>query len=302
MLAAADLGQTIRVVETATKTAYNDATSTSTQTGVVATGDFTNTSPVSITGTVKVGETLARSAASWTPGPDSRAYQWRRCDNAGANCADLAGETGTSYTLVAADLGQTIRVVETASKTAYNDATSTSAQTVVVAPGDLTNTSPVSITGTPTVGASLTRVGRGLEPRPRLARLPVAPLRRGGGNCADIAGATGTSYVLVGADFGQTIRVVETASKTAYNDATSTSVQTAVVAPGTITNTGVPTVSGTPTVTLTLDRNRRELDARRDELRLPVGALQRRRDGLRRPLRRDRLDATSSSRETSARS
>ena len=252
VLAAADLGQSIRVVETASKTAYNNANSTSTQTGVVATGDFTNSSPVSITGTVKVGETLARSAASWTPGPDSRAYQWRRCDNAGANCADLAGETGTSYTLVAADLGQTIRVVETASKTAYNDATSTSAQTVVVAPGDLTNTSPVSITGTPTVGASLTRSAAGWSPGPDSRAYQWRRCDAAGGNCADIAGATGTSYVLVGADFGQTIRVVETASKTAYNDAISTSVQTAVIAPGTITNTGVPTVSGTPTATLTL--------------------------------------------------
>ena len=387
-LVAADLGQTIRVVETASKTAYNDATSTSAQTAVVAVGDFTNTTPVSITGTAKVGELLTRSAASWTPGPDSRTYQWRRCDDAGANCADIAGETGNTYTLVAADLGQTIRVVETASKTAYNNATSTSTQTGRRrhrrphqheprldhrhrqgrrdrSPARLRAGRP-GLTRAPTSGAAATaaaataptspaRPARPTRsspptsarrsassrppPRPPTTTPPPPPPRppsslpetsptrarsrsrarrrsasslsrsaagwspgpdsrayqwrrcdAAGGNCADIAGATGTSYVLVGADFGQTIRVVETATKTAYNDATSTSVQTAVVAPGTITNTGVPTVSGTPTVTLTLTATGGQLDARRDELRVPVGALQRRRDGLRRPLRRDRLD------------
>ena len=351
-LVAADLGQTIRVVETASKTAYNNASSTSAQTSVVAAGDFTNTSPVGITGTVKVGEVLTRSAGGWTPAPDSRAYQWRRCDSGGGSCADISGETGTSYTLVAADLGQTIRVVETASKTAYNNATSTSTQTAVVAAGDLTNTSPVSITGTVKVGEVLTRSAGGwtpapdsrayqwrrcdsgggscadisgetgtsytlvaptsarpsassrpprrprtttppqrlrpddrrrgrrphqheprldhrhrqgrrgphplrrrLDARPRLARLPVAPLRRAGGSCADIAGETGTSYTLVAADLGQTIRVVETASKTAYNNATSTSTQTAVVALGDLTNTTPVSITGTAKVGESLSRS-----------------------------------------------
>ena len=254
-LVAADLGQTIRVVETASKTAYNNATSTSAQTAVVAAGDLTNTSPVSITGTVKVGEVLTRVAATWTPAPDSQAYQWRRCDSGGGSCADIAGETGTTYTLVAADLGQTIRVVETASKTAYNNATSTSAQTAVVAAGDLTNTSPVSITGTVKVGEVLTRSAGGWTPAPDSRAYQWRRCDAAGASCADIAGETGTTYTLVAADLGQTIRVVETASKTAYNNATSTSTQTAVVAAGDLTNTSPVSITGTVKVGEVLTRS-----------------------------------------------
>ena len=42
------------------------------------------------------------------------AYQWQRCDAAGATASTIAGATGTTYTLTAADVGSTIRVVVTA--------------------------------------------------------------------------------------------------------------------------------------------------------------------------------------------
>lgn len=47
--------------------------------------------------------------------PISFSYQWQRCDNAGDNCTDISGETGLNYTLAAADDGNTIRAVVTAS-------------------------------------------------------------------------------------------------------------------------------------------------------------------------------------------
>ena len=287
-LVAADLGQTIRVVETASKTAYNNATSTSAQTAVVALGDLTNTSPVAITGTVKVGEVLTRSVGGWTPAPDSRAYQWRRCNSGGGSCGDIGGETGTSYTLVAADLGQTIRVVETASKTAYNNATSTSSQTTVVAAGDLTNTSPVSITGTVKVGEVLSRSVGGWTPAPDSRSYQWRRCDSGGGSCADISGETGTSYTLVAADLGQTIRVVETATKAAYNNATSTSAQTAVVALGDLTNTAPVSITGTVKVGEVLTRAAATWTPAADSQRLPVAAVRLRRRQLRRHRRRDR--------------
>src|SRR3712207_7397053 len=48
--------------------------------------------------------------------PIDYAYQWRRCDAGGENCADVAGATGDSYALSAADVGATIRVQVTASR------------------------------------------------------------------------------------------------------------------------------------------------------------------------------------------
>lgn len=67
---------------------------------------------VTISGEVKYGETLTAdiSAITYTPGTsdDVPAYQWKR---GGAN---IAGATASTYTLVQADIGQTITVTVTA--------------------------------------------------------------------------------------------------------------------------------------------------------------------------------------------
>ncbi len=143
---------------------------------------------------------LTRSAASWTPGPGLARLPVAALRAAGGGAAPTSpARPATTYTLAAADLGQTIRVVETASKTAYNDATSTSTQTAVIAAGDLTNTTPVSITGTAKVGEVADPLCRRLDARPRLARLPVAPLRRRRRRTAPTSPARhGTTTPLVG--------------------------------------------------------------------------------------------------------
>src|SRR5439155_19521820 len=58
-------------------------------------------------------------------------YQWRRCDAAGANCADIGGATSSSYTTDANDLGKTIRAVVTA-RNGGGSASATSAPTATV--------------------------------------------------------------------------------------------------------------------------------------------------------------------------
>ena len=40
----------------------------------------------------------------------TNAFQWERCDTAGANCADIAGATDPHYTLTDEDAGTTVRV------------------------------------------------------------------------------------------------------------------------------------------------------------------------------------------------
>jgi hypothetical protein len=79
-----------------------------------------------------VGSTLTVQAGTWSgTQPITLAYQWRRCDSAGANCANIAGATASSYVLVAGDVGSTIRVRETASNS-VGSAFADSAQTPVV--------------------------------------------------------------------------------------------------------------------------------------------------------------------------
>ena len=68
-----------------------------------------------ITGTAQVGETL--TAGTVVTDQDSvgaisiTGHQWQRGDAAGENNTDIDGETGTTYLVVAADEGNTLRVV-----------------------------------------------------------------------------------------------------------------------------------------------------------------------------------------------
>ena len=68
-----------------------------------------NTAPPVISGTPRDGSTLTSTAGSWTGSqPVTFAYQWRRCNSSGASCADIAGASSPSYTLVPADVGSTV--------------------------------------------------------------------------------------------------------------------------------------------------------------------------------------------------
>jgi prepilin-type N-terminal cleavage/methylation domain-containing protein len=86
-----------------------------------------------IVGAATVGATLTGSPGRWggSPAP-SMAYQWQRCNNTGAACVAIGGQTSTSYTLVGADSGKTIRLQVTGTNT-QGSAQASSAQTGVVA-------------------------------------------------------------------------------------------------------------------------------------------------------------------------
>jgi hypothetical protein len=132
-LVAADVGDTIRVVVTATNSA-GSAKANSAQTGVVAASASApvNTALPTVSGSAVQGSTLTESDGSWSGSPaPTFTRQWQRCTSATV-CADISGATGTSYVLVAADVGDTIRVVVTATNSA-GSAKANSAQTGVVA-------------------------------------------------------------------------------------------------------------------------------------------------------------------------
>jgi len=94
-----------------------------------------NTAPPSASGQATVGSTLTVQPGTWSgTQPITLAYQWRRCDSAGANCANITGATGTTYAVVAGDLGSTLRVRESASNSA-GSAFADSAQSAVVTQG-----------------------------------------------------------------------------------------------------------------------------------------------------------------------
>ena len=94
--------------------------------------------------------TLA-SPGSWTGSP-TFAEQWLRCDVNGANCAPIAGQTGTAYAPGTADQGSTIRVAVTGTNPGgASVATSEAVAVGAGLPGAPTNASAVAGNGQVTV-------------------------------------------------------------------------------------------------------------------------------------------------------
>jgi len=133
-LTAADVGHTVRVNVTGTNTDGN-ATASSKPTGVIS-GNAApaNTARPTVTGTPQPGETLTATTGTWSNGVRSYAFQWQHCDAAGATCTDVAGATGRTYGVRAADIGGTIRVAVTATNLVGSN-TATSDRTEIVKTG-----------------------------------------------------------------------------------------------------------------------------------------------------------------------
>jgi hypothetical protein len=89
--------------------------------------------PPSISGHATAGSRLVESHARWSNAPSSFAYQWQRCDRGGGNCRPIAAATAAAYTLAPADVGSTVRVVETARNATGRSAPARSRATGVVA-------------------------------------------------------------------------------------------------------------------------------------------------------------------------
>jgi uncharacterized protein YukE len=245
LVQSADIASTIRVVVTATN-AYGNASATSAQTGVVTGAPPVNTALPTISGTPQDGQTLTASTGTWTgTAPISYAYQWRRCDAAGASCSDIVLAVSSTYTPGSADVGSTLRVRVTATNL-YGSASATSAQTELVAPAAPINTSLPVISGTAEDGQTLSSSpGTWSGTTPMTFAYQWRRCDAAGTNCVDILGATSNTYTLVAADVGQTLRSVVTATNAA-GSSSATSNETELVAPAPPVNTVPPTISGTP--------------------------------------------------------
>jgi uncharacterized delta-60 repeat protein len=205
------------------------------------------------------GEKLSAHGGEWIGStPMDYSYQWRRCGQFGDNCVDIPGALGTTYVLVAADVGRTIRVRETATN-AYGQSSIDSSYYKAVQPGKPpVNSSPPTISGAATEGQKLTVNPGTWSPTNVTLTFQWRRCDTAGANCLDITGATAASYVLARADIGHTIRVRETATN-AYGSSSVDSAPTTVVLakPGTPpVNSIPPTISGAATEGQTLTANR----------------------------------------------
>ncbi|HZE07054.1 MAG TPA: hypothetical protein VE127_17630, partial [Solirubrobacteraceae bacterium] len=143
-LSSSDAGDTIVVQETAKNATGPSLAASSLPTAVVsapATAVPANISAPAIHGNAAQGQTLSESHGSWTGSPSGYGYQWEVCDWMGNNCSPISGATSQSYTLTAADVGNTIRVLETATNAGGSSSPAASSATGLVA-GQSSGTTP----------------------------------------------------------------------------------------------------------------------------------------------------------------
>jgi hypothetical protein len=195
-----------------------------------------NASPPSLAGLTREGETLTASPGNWSgTAPITYAYQWLRCDLAGANCAVIAGAASSSYRLTLSDASHTMRVRVTAANAAGNASATSAASAVVtrassspVAPP--VNTTRPSISGTPQAGQALTASTGTWTGSPTSYAYRWQRCASTGTACSDVAGVTGRTYLLVAADVGSRMRVVVTASNGGGSSSASSDATLAVTA------------------------------------------------------------------------
>ncbi|MFL5964845.1 MAG: hypothetical protein ACJ757_18385 [Gaiellaceae bacterium] len=208
-----------------------------------------NTALPQISGTAKEGVTLTASNGTWSNTPTSYDYQWRRCASDGTACGDIAGATKQTYTVVAADIGHTLRVVVTASN-ADGKASATSAATDVVdsKSGPVNSVKP-AVSGTATVGQEL-RVSRGTwSPTPTSYGYQWQRCSSTGTDCLNVADATSSVYGVRSADVDHRMRALVTA-RTSAGRSTVASTPSSVVLDNTTTTTTTTTVQGNKAPTI----------------------------------------------------
>jgi hypothetical protein len=206
--------EVVAVHQGATESAVSGQTATVTG-GTPPTPTVSNTAVPSITGSTTAGSVLTAAPGGWSPADATVSLQWLRG-------ATVVG-TGATYTSTTADVGTTLRVRATATKSGWTSATADSAAfgpvvaaTVPDPPDDVTPpavTAPVN-TALPTV-AGTSRVGSTLTASTGTwSGEPTGYSYQWTRNGAPIAGATSSKLLLGPADAGRTIGVVVTATNT----------------------------------------------------------------------------------------
>ena len=125
----ADVGKTITVTVTASKTGFTSTTKTSDPTAAVAKASFASNYTFAISGAAKVGSTLAFDVTSGSgvvsPKATGSSFQWLR------DGAPIGGATSESYELTSRPISaRSITLAVTVTRAGYNDLTVTSSNAI----------------------------------------------------------------------------------------------------------------------------------------------------------------------------
>ena len=208
---AADVGHALVVLVTAsaggaTAAALSAATTgatagTATTTTTTSSG-LRNTVAPNVTGSAVQGSQLTATAGAWTgAGTITYAYQWYRCDNAGAHCASIHGATVATYKLTTQDTAHTIGLTVNATNSTGKASAYASLVGPIVAPGSpLVSTVQPFVTGTGAAGKPVSVSTGTWSPKPTAYSYVWQRCNANGRICAPITGATLSTYTVTAAD------------------------------------------------------------------------------------------------------
>ena len=240
------IGKTITARVNYTDDRGFDETLTSAPTTVVeASPNIPATGLPSITGAAEVGETLTVSTSGIQDanGLSGATFSYQWVSNDGTADMNIEEVTSTTYTLVADDIGKTIKVRVSFTDDGGNEETLTSAPTAAVeAKLNIPATGLPTIRGRAQVGETLTADASGIADHNGLENANSSYQWLADDTAID--GATGREYTLAEADKGKAIKVRVSFTDDGGNEETLTSAPTAPVwgdgppgAPGKLTIT-----------------------------------------------------------------
>jgi PKD repeat protein len=243
-LTESDIAATLRVLVSATNS-HGSSEGTSSATAPVAAAALTEVSSPSISGEASASHQLTASPGIWTgTGEITFAYQWQHCGEAGESCASIIEATSETYRPTAADVGETIAVQLTATGP-EGTATANSPPTVPVSSEAMAplNLIAPSIEGELTVGDTLSaNTGTWVGSEPITYTYQWQTCSETEETCADITGATSSTYTLTESDLGEGLALIVIAT----NSTGSTS--ETVYEPETIGAAGPPAAVEAPVI------------------------------------------------------
>jgi hypothetical protein len=201
-----------------------------------------------------VGATLTGNPGNWSgTAPISYEYRWRRCGADGHNCSNISGTNKTTYTIVNADAGHTLRF-QVQAKNADGKTTAESNETsVVTKPGAPANTAAPTISGDATVGQHLTASnGTWTGNTPITYAITWQACNASQSSCNNEG--SGSAYTVKSGDVGKVLRVRVKATNS-VGTTTAFSAPTAAVKSATTPGGAVPVADVGPAgQRLTVDR------------------------------------------------
>ena len=188
-----------------------------------------NTTPPTISGNVKVGQTLTVSNGNWSNSPTTYTYQWQRCSSA-TSCTDINNAVAQTYVVRQADGGSRLRAQVNAINADGKGTANSAVTSFVPATGAPVNTVRPSVIGDAIVGETLTAENGTWTNTPTSYTYRWVQCDHFGASCVAIPGATGKTYGVRFADTFGTVRVDVTA-KNSVGSTTRRSTPSDVVEP-----------------------------------------------------------------------